>query len=171
MLRSGSSVEQILDGLKRLEYRGYDSIGVAIIDKGVLQIRKDAGKIKEVADRLKIAEMRGRIGIGHTRWATHGAPNMINAHHHTDSAGKIALIHNGVIENFMVQFGIHGSPEVSAKWRGANIPDAPSGEHGNRQCDPGDEPFLAPEESPARDEEVEDAIQRQEVAEGEQQGQ
>jgi len=91
----------ILDGLSRLEYRGYDSTGVATIDNGVLQVRKDAGKIKEVADRLHISEMKGSIGLGHTRWATHGAPNMINAHPHTDSKGKIAVIHNGVIENFM----------------------------------------------------------------------
>ena len=91
----------IIDGLGRLEYRGYDSTGFAIIDKGVLQVRKDAGKIKEVTDRLHVSEMRGSIGVGHTRWATHGAPNMINAHPHMDSKGKIAVIHNGVIENFM----------------------------------------------------------------------
>jgi len=91
----------ILDGLSRLEYRGYDSTGFATIDNGVLQVRKDAGKIKEVADRLHITEMKGSIGVGHTRWATHGAPNMINAHPHMDSKGKIAVIHNGVIENFM----------------------------------------------------------------------
>ena len=91
----------VLDGLSRLEYRGYDSTGVATIDNGVLQVRKDAGKIKEVAARLHLSEMKGSIGLGHTRWATHGAPNMINAHPHTDSKGKIAVIHNGVIENFM----------------------------------------------------------------------
>ena len=101
VLRKGQVAPLILDGLSRLEYRGYDSTGVATIENGVLQIRKDAGKIKEVADRLHISEMKGSIGVGHTRWATHGAPNMINAHPHTDSKGKIAVIHNGVIENFM----------------------------------------------------------------------
>jgi glucosamine--fructose-6-phosphate aminotransferase (isomerizing) len=100
-LRKGSAVEQIQEGIKRLEYRGYDSVGVAMVDRGVLQVRKDAGKLDDVSKRLKFSEMKGSIGIGHTRWATHGAPNMINAHPHTDSNGRIAVIHNGVIENFM----------------------------------------------------------------------
>jgi glucosamine--fructose-6-phosphate aminotransferase (isomerizing) len=96
VLRSGNVAPMILDGLGRLEYRGYDSTGVATIDKGVLQVRKDAGKIKEVADRLHISEMKGSIGMGHTRWATHGAPNMINAH--PPDSVAVAVIHNGVIE-------------------------------------------------------------------------
>lgn len=91
----------INDGLKRLEYRGYDSIGVAVIDKGQMSIRKDKGRIEEVVPSLRILEMEGKIGLGHTRWATHGAPAMENSHPHTDSNESIALIHNGVIENYL----------------------------------------------------------------------
>jgi glucosamine--fructose-6-phosphate aminotransferase (isomerizing) len=100
VLKEGNVVTLITDGLKRLEYRGYDSIGVAVISNNELEIRKDSGKLAEVIDRLKIHEMNATIGIGHTRWATHGAPSMENAHPHIDSYGKIALIHNGVIENY-----------------------------------------------------------------------
>ena len=101
VLKKGNAVHLITDGLKKLEYRGYDSIGVAVLNEGQLSVRKDMGRIEEVVERLKIHEMKGSIGVGHTRWATHGAPSMINAHPHTDSQGKIALIHNGVIENYM----------------------------------------------------------------------
>jgi len=87
--------------LKRLEYRGYDSVGVTTIANNVLYTKKDKGKIEEVHKRLNLDEMPGLIGIGHTRWATHGAPSMINAHPHFDCENKIAVVHNGVIDNFM----------------------------------------------------------------------
>lgn len=91
----------INEGLKRLEYRGYDSVGVATIyDKSII-IKKDKGTLDEVSKRLNLKDMRGTIGIGHTRWATHGAPSKVNAHPHTNMAGDIAVIHNGVIENFL----------------------------------------------------------------------
>ncbi|HYM41004.1 MAG TPA: glutamine--fructose-6-phosphate transaminase (isomerizing) [Thermoplasmata archaeon] len=87
----------LLDGLKRLEYRGYDSAGVAIVGSG-LQIAKDKGFIANLEAQLP--QMHGATGLAHTRWATHGAPSKVNSHPHTDCTGKIALAHNGIIENY-----------------------------------------------------------------------
>ena len=89
----------LLDGLRRLEYRGYDSAGLAIINGTGLKIRKAAGKLSVLANQLEGQRPTGTIGIGHTRWATHGAPTTANAHPHTDRSGRIAVIHNGIIEN------------------------------------------------------------------------
>ncbi|MBT8477649.1 MAG: glutamine--fructose-6-phosphate transaminase (isomerizing) [Gemmatimonadetes bacterium] len=92
----------ILEGLRRLEYRGYDSAGIAAIDSGALDIRKEPGKIAVLEKSLEEHPLTGSVGIGHTRWATHGAPTRINAHPHTDDAGRVALVHNGIIENHEV---------------------------------------------------------------------
>jgi len=89
----------LIDGLKRLEYRGYDSAGVAVIENGLIQIRKEAGKIGELEKMLESNPVAGDYGIGHTRWATHGAPTNRNAHPHTAEQGDFALVHNGIIEN------------------------------------------------------------------------
>src|SRR5579885_2035261 len=90
----------LLDGLRRLEYRGYDSSGLALLDGGRIRVRKRAGRIADLIHLLRERPVSGRTGISHTRWATHGPANDVNAHPHVGGDGAVAVVHNGVIENY-----------------------------------------------------------------------
>ncbi|MDD5225979.1 MAG: glutamine--fructose-6-phosphate aminotransferase, partial [Candidatus Omnitrophica bacterium] len=99
-----NTVPVLIKGLEKLEYRGYDSAGIACVghQKGDLCIIKEKGKLGVLKEKLGDFTIEAHIGIGHTRWATHGEPSRANSHPHVDASGKIALVHNGIIENYAV---------------------------------------------------------------------
>ena len=116
------ALDIVVSGLKRLEYRGYDSAGVAVVEHAQLHVRKKAGKLGNLTTLLESNPLpKSTVGIGHTRWATHGAPNDLNAHPHVSEDGRVAVIHNGIIENFaelreeLIEHGIHPRSETDTE--------------------------------------------------------
>lgn len=100
VLKNRKAAPILLDCISKLEYRGYDSVGIATADDNGIHLKKDSGKIEEVNNKIDLGEMPGEFGIAHVRWATHGIPSKENSHPHTDNSGNIAVVHNGIIENY-----------------------------------------------------------------------
>ena len=96
---NGEALPFLMQGLAKLEYRGYDSAGVTVLNN-VLTTVKCKGRLKNLEEKLKDHDMTGHVGIGHTRWATHGVPSNLNSHPHTNPSNTISIVHNGIIENY-----------------------------------------------------------------------
>ncbi len=122
----------ILNGLKRLEYRGYDSAGLAVLQNSHIEVRRDVGKLARLATLVEGSPVSGQVGIGHTRWATHGEPSARNAHPHLGMTGEVVVVHNGIVENFLElreELSAEGAvltpipiPRSSSTWWSATCP-------------------------------------------------
>ena len=99
-LGSRDVVEVLVSGLSKLEYRGYDSSGITVLEQNELRTVKTKGKLINLVEKLKVEPLDAHVGIGHTRWATHGEPSDVNSHPHNSNNNKISVVHNGIIENY-----------------------------------------------------------------------